>query len=106
ITRPLHSGLPVWPGDPPFELAWAARVDSGDPVNLAELRSGVHAGTHVDAPYHVLDDGRRIDEVSLDVFIGPALVLDVRNRDPVEGGSIEPAFGRDSRPTRLLLRTG
>jgi arylformamidase len=106
ITRPLHGEMPVWPGDPPFELDWAARISVGDPVNVAAVRTGVHAGTHVDAPYHVLEKGGRIDEVSPEVFIGPAVVMDVRGRYPIDRDQFERILEGASRPERILLRTG
>lgn len=38
----------------------------------------IHTGTHIDAPYHFYKNGATIDRIPLEVFIGPALRLDVR----------------------------
>ena len=43
------------------------------------LRLGSHTGTHVDAPAHFLQDGKSIDQIPLDMFIGPCTVLDMTN---------------------------
>ena len=36
-----------------------------------------HTGTHVDAPSHFLQDGKTIDKVALDTFVGPCQVVDL-----------------------------
>lgn len=38
----------------------------------------IHTGTHIDSPYHFFRDGKTIDQMPLDIFIGPALLVDVR----------------------------
>src|SRR3989338_1641446 len=45
-------------------------------ANESKLDIHVHTGTHVDAPYHVLDNGKRIDELNPDKFMGKCVVLD------------------------------
>jgi len=106
ITRPMDPGMGVWPGDPPFEMEWTSLRATGDPVNVARLRLGLHTGTHVDAPYHVLDGGARIDGIPLDVFVGPATVADCTGCEAIGEGPIGRALERTPRPTRLLIRTG
>lgn len=75
ITRPVAAGMPVWPGDPPCRVQWAASV-ADDGVNVAELSLSTHTGTHADAPYHVLGAGARAGELPLDAFVGPTWVAD------------------------------
>jgi kynurenine formamidase len=78
LSHPLDATTTVYPGDPQVELAAAARVDP-DGYNVLHVRMGSQSGTHVDAPYHFLDDGARIDEMDLALFLGPAVVIDVRH---------------------------
>src|SRR5579864_7493620 len=66
------------------------------------LRFGTHNSTHVDAPYHYNSriEGRpaqRIDELPLEWFYAPGVVLDFRERE--DGEAIE-AWGWD-RPLHL-----
>lgn len=77
ISLPVSSTLPVWPGDPQVALIAAASLSNGDPCNLTEIRMGAHTGTHIDAPYHFLSDGAKIDAIALSTLIGPCLVVDV-----------------------------
>ncbi len=51
-------------------------IKNGDVCNLTAFSMCAHNGTHVDAPYHFLDDGNTIDKVDLDRFIGYAYVAE------------------------------
>lgn len=101
--------IPVWPGDPPWRYRLAAAIERGDPANVGEVSGTTHVGTHADAPLHVDPTGKGIDALPLEVFAGPATVVDVSE----QGGLILPeeieaaldAAGTDP-PERLLLRTG
>ncbi|QQE75969.1 arylformamidase [Brevibacillus composti] len=104
ISRPLATGAPTWPGDTPYcyEVSWP-KSESGS-VNVGKLTTSLHTGTHVDAPYHFADDGEKIIDLPIDLYIGPARVLDVSHMASV-GAEDMAAF--DLRGvTRLLLRTG
>lgn len=73
ITQPLFECV-VFPGDSCPERRIVRRIEDGDPCNLTDLSLCAHNGTHVDAPYHFLKNGKGIDQVSLEKFIGPAYV--------------------------------
>src|SRR3989344_2583634 len=45
-------------------------------ANESRLEIESHTGSHLDAPYHVLGNGKTIEKISLDKFIGEAVVLD------------------------------
>ena len=49
----------------------------GGSSNVSTLSFGSHTGTHVDAPKHMIDDGKSVDKLSLDVLMGPAVLVDV-----------------------------
>ncbi|HEX8246143.1 MAG TPA: cyclase family protein [Longimicrobium sp.] len=103
VTRPVRSGMPVWPGDPPCRVGWAARL-AADGANVAELSLGAHTGTHADGPYHVLADGARIGDVPLEAFIGPAHLLSVVEMKEIGAEWLDAHLPQ--RCERLLLRTG
>lgn len=79
VSMTLGRRLPVYPGDLPFGRTEVRSIAGGDDLNLSEIRMGAHSGTHVDAPYHFLSDGKAVDELSVDAFCGPARVLDMRH---------------------------
>lgn len=78
ISRPLYTGLAVWPGDSPVDFSFSSTKAKGSDANVGRLSMSVHAGTHTDAPYHYNESGTRIDEMPLDLFVGPARVIDIR----------------------------
>ena len=77
ITRPITPSLAVWPGDTPFDKQFAMRIADGESVNVTTLTMSSHMGTHVDAPYHFVDDAPPLEQVALTPFIGPAIVVTV-----------------------------
>lgn len=105
ISLPISPDLPVWPGDPAVVLEKTASMDAGDDANVSLIKAGVHVGTHVDAPHHFLNDGRTVENLSLDILTGSAFVLhladdvDMITADILDAAPIPPLT------QRLLLRT-
>ena len=77
ISRSLQNSLAPWPGDTPFDFRLVAKLGQGAVVNVGAIAMGLHNGTHADAPFHYVADGEPMDHVPLEVFIGPAVVVDV-----------------------------
>lgn len=101
ISRAISPATAVWPGDQQVEWAWTRRLSENDAsVNLGSIQLSTHVGSHVDAPYHVTEDGRTTDDLPLSVFVGPAQVVDV-------GGAshIRPEHVAGSAAERVLFKT-
>ena len=64
----------VFPGDPQPQRRTPLLVSRGDVCNLTEFSMCAHNGTHVDAPYHFLDDGKTIDRMGLEPYVGECWV--------------------------------
>ena len=64
----------VFPGDPAPAVRRLQSIQAGDVCNLTALSLCAHNGTHVDAPYHFCADGRTIDQIPLETFVGRAFV--------------------------------
>ncbi len=75
VTVPIRPGMPVYPGDPAVRTELAAAIARGDAYNVTRLDFGVHTGTHVDAPAHVIDGAPGVDALPLDALVGPAEVV-------------------------------
>lgn len=104
ISPPVHDGAPVFPGDQPFALRWAARIGPGCPVNVSTLTLSPHTGAHADAPLHYGDEGAPIGAVPLDPYLGPCRVVHAIGC----GALVQPAHlqhALDGLPPRLLVRT-
>jgi arylformamidase len=75
ISLTISPDLPIWPGDPGLELEKISSMDEGADANVTRISAAVHIGTHVDAPYHFLNNGRTVEGLSLEVLTGPCYVL-------------------------------
>jgi arylformamidase len=75
VSLTISPTLPTWPGDPKLELEKLESMDQGGHNNVSRISTSVHIGTHVDAPYHFLSDGRTVETLPLDVLTGPCYVV-------------------------------
>ncbi len=66
----------VYPGDPVPKMESLSRMDQGDLYNLSGVYMCAHNGTHIDAPYHFYKDGKTVDMISLEKFVGMAYVAE------------------------------
>lgn len=87
LTQPISPEMPVLPNYRSPEVSILAATE-GPPVpgrlriNSSRLAIGLHTGTHMDAPFHFIHDGRPIDQVPLEQCAGPALLLDLGELPP------------------------
>ena len=104
ISQPLQNDIAEWPGDTPFsyEVAYA-KAETGS-VNIGKLTTSTHMGTHIDAPFHFDDNGLKVLDLPIDLYIGRARVLDVSGKESVGRSDLEDIdFGGAE---RILLKTG
>lgn len=73
ISQELFSST-LFPGDPAPEGKRIMSMAEGDVCNLSTLFMCAHNGTHTDAPAHFFIDGRTIDQIPIDVFVGECFV--------------------------------
>ena len=66
----------VYPGDPSPEKTILESMEKGDLYNLTAFSMCAHNGTHIDAPYHFIKDGKTVDEIDLQAFVGKAYVAE------------------------------
>lgn len=104
ISLTLGPEVPTYPGDRPFTRKETRSLDEGDSLTLSELRLSAHAGTHVDAPSHMVAGGQPVNQLPVDGFSGPARVLPLRDvGEAVAGADLTPY---DLQPGEIaLLRT-
>jgi len=79
LTLPVSEKIPTFPGSPqPIFIQWENIKDDGYNLELLFLSS--HTGTHLDAPYHFLEKGKKIHEISLKRLIINAILVKIRKR--------------------------
>lgn len=66
----------VYPGDPAPERTVLCSMEKGDPYNLTKFSMCAHNGTHIDAPFHFIANGKTVDKICLDAFVGMAYVAE------------------------------
>ena len=64
----------VYPGDPAPDRQRLAQMEKGDLYNLTAFSMCAHNGTHIDAPFHFLKDGKTVDQLGLVPFVGDCFV--------------------------------
>jgi len=74
ISQELFS-CRVYPGDPVPQRMRITSMEQGEAYKLSSFSMCAHNGTHIDAPAHFLRDGKTVDQLSLDVFVGPCFVV-------------------------------
>lgn len=98
----------VFPGDPSPKREIRMQIANGDICNLTAFQMCAHNGTHVDAPYHFIDNGNRIDEIPMNKLVGPAFVADFEGtlsaQDAID--ILERARKAHSKAAKKLLLKG
>ncbi|MBP5091416.1 MAG: cyclase family protein [Bacilli bacterium] len=74
ISQEVFSGA-VYPGDPSPYKKKLMSIDGGNLCNLTGFFMCAHNATHIDAPYHFYNDGKTVDQLPLEKFVGYAVVL-------------------------------
>ena len=64
----------VYPGDPKPEKQTLHSTAAGEMYNLTAFSMCAHNGTHVDAPFHFLGEGKTIDRTGLEAYVGECFV--------------------------------
>ena len=92
-----------WVSAQPLELIERKRMSRGDTNNSSSIHTSVHAGTHVDAPFHFLPNGITIEALPLELFIGPARVCAIEPGSHITAADVANAeIGSE---TRVLFKT-
>ena len=102
LSWPVEDDMPVYPGDRETRLVQEKWLEK-DYYTAFELHTGLHAGTHMDAPQHLLANGEDMTSLSLDRFFAPGIVFDVRSQREIRKPDIASGalYGK-----AVLLYTG
>ena len=91
----------VYPGDPRPEKQTLYSTEEGDLYNLSSFAMCAHNGTHVDAPFHFLPDGKTVDRMDLSSFVGECFVA--RLEGDVTAEEAESILEKAAGAERILL---
>lgn len=83
LSHTINSSMSTYTKDEKFEAYDIASVEK-DGYNEKLLKLCTHTGTHIDAPSHMINKGKTIDEFDINDFIGIALIIDVSNLEKID----------------------
>ena len=108
LTATLETHMPVWP-TAPLPTFEPVGVIARDGYALERVSCLTHTGTHMDAPFHFLEDGVTVDQIPPDRLIGSAKVLDLRkdiDGTLINRKTLEAHWPTTAAPEIVLLETG
>ena len=91
----------VYPGDPCPERTRLRSMETGDVYNLTAFSMCAHNGTHVDAPFHFLPEGKTVDQMDLSHFVGTCFLA--RHEGMVSASDAEAILKKASGIQRILI---
>lgn len=91
----------VFPGDPKPEKQTLCSTATGGLYNLTCLSMCTHNGTHIDAPFHFLHDGRTVDQMDLSIFVGDCYAA--RHEGDVTAADAEAILTKAGGAERILI---
>jgi arylformamidase len=103
ISVSLHSGMVHWPDNPPVKIERLKDMNRGAVCNVSVMSLGAHTGTHLDAPLHFFKNGKSLDKLPLEATIGPARVVEIKDREMVRPDELRAHNLR--RGERILFKT-
>ncbi len=91
----------VYPGDPKPERQMLSATAAGDLYNLTAFSMCAHNGTHIDAPFHFLGEGKTVDRMELDTFVGECFVA--RYDGAVDASAARAMLEKAAGAQRILI---
>jgi len=101
LTRPIFSGMPVYPGDPDVEIEQHETLESNG-WNMKRIHMNGHDGTHVNVPIHAVAGGKTLDDYDVTDFYGPCVMYETRDDIQKDVGVIFPYEPNEDMVEKLL----
>ena len=77
LSLSISESLPTFSGSPkPQFITWSDI--NADGYNLELLFLSSHTGTHLDAPFHFVKNGKKINQIPLDRLIGKGILIKLK----------------------------
>ncbi len=114
LTQPLDANTVMWPGAPQ-PVAETILTVAHDGFYNRRITVVEHAGTHFDAPCHMVAGGASVDQIPADRLVRPLVVIDIADEiagnpdgilSPGQVHAFEARHGRIAPGAAIFLRTG
>lgn len=80
LTHHIRATTPCHPDDEPMHLKQVRTIAAND-YSDHQITTGMHTGTHIDGPAHLLADAPSLDQFPASHFIRPGILLDARGKE-------------------------
>lgn len=81
LTHTFTENMPVFPGDDFPKLK--ENIDAENSIVHFNIETGMHVGTHMDAPLHMIPGGRKLSEIDPERFIANGHLIDARGKTEI-----------------------
>lgn len=99
LTHTFTDDMPVYPGDDCSKLYQSCSIDK-DGVTDHTIQSGMHVGTHMDAPLHMVEGGTYMSEIDIAHFQGRGVLIDARGKNIIDEDTLQD---QDIRANDIVL---
>ncbi|WP_226669873.1 arylformamidase [Metabacillus litoralis] len=103
ISQPLTNDIAHWPGDTAFTYDTAFSKKQTGSVNIGKITTSLHTGTHIDAPFHFHNEGEKVLDLDINLYVGHAKLIDVSSFNKIDCNVLS-RFDLEG-VSRLLLKT-
>lgn len=106
LSVEIRTHMPVWPTSP-LPVVEPVGIASRDGYNVESIRFLTHTGTHIDAPYHFIEDGETVDQIPLQRLVSYGYCVSPRFKGTeITRGDLEAKWRREYRGSTILIHTG
>ena len=106
LSQTIEKDIPGPVGFPNPQLNFFREISKGDVINVESIEMGLHCCTHIDAPYHFINDGLTIEKVVPECILGTAVIVDLRHLKgsvPIEAEEVQKRR-RPARQSKKVTR--
>ena len=110
LTLTVSEKIPTFPGSPkPHFIEWETIAKDG--YNLELLFLSTHTGTHIDAPFHFVKNGKKIHEIAPERLVNEAVLIRIgknsnRSISKTDIQNFEQKNGKIENGSTVIFHTG
>lgn len=108
LSVPIYHNCPEWP-DFPLTVVERMMFIPHDIANVEKLTTPTHVGTHVDVPYHMFEEGKTLDQIPVETWVGEGVVINLsfkKDKEFITEADMEKAGSHVKRGDIVVLYTG
>lgn len=107
LSHPLEHGQQTFPSDPKLSIVPHGTTKTLR-YNISQISFGSHQGTHLDAMYHFLDDGKTLDQMPLEWFYGTTQIIRIpkKAKEEITVDDLKPFEALLVKEAKIIIETG